>query len=91
MAYYSNEFLTMKIERTISWFDKYNELLVSEMKIDFIELEILKTIFSPLADDPLMYYVYDIDEEKALTLKRYTNIEFDFDKYSYQLDCFQAE
>lgn len=80
----------MKIERTISWFDKNTELLVSEMNIDSIDVEILKKIFNPSADDPLMYNPYDISEKKAHELKVYVHLNFEFDKYFYQVDCFQV-
>lgn len=79
----------MEIERTISWFDKHTEILVSEKNIDSIDLEILKEIFNPSKDDPLMYNPYNITEAKAKELKKHINIEFEFDRYFYQLDCFQ--
>ena len=80
----------MKIERTISWFDKETELLVSEKNFDSVTVEILKKIFSPSADDPLMYNPYDITEDKAQELKKYVDLNFEFDKYFYQVDCFQV-
>ena len=73
----------------ISCFRKEDDKLVKEIKIDFIELETLKKIFSPLKDDPLMYYPYDIDKDIGKMISNYIEIEFDFDTYVYQLDCFQ--
>ena len=79
----------MKIERTISWFDRQTEVLVAEQNIDFITLEILKEIFSPKTDDPLMYNPYEITEVEARKLGKYTDLKFNFEKYYYQVDCFQ--
>lgn len=80
----------MKIERIISWFDRADEELIGEFNIDFIPLDILKGIFSPPIEDPLMYNPYDINIEESEILKNYVDIEFEFDKYTYQIDCFQA-
>lgn len=80
----------MKIERIISWFDRADEELIGEFNIDFIPLDILKGIFNPPIEDPLMYNPYDINIEGSEILKKYVDIEFEFDKYTYQIDCFQA-
>lgn len=80
----------MKIERRISWFDKKTELLVSDKNVDIIDLEILKGIFSPTSEDPMMYNPYDITEIEARKLNEYMDLKFEFEKYYYQLDCFQV-
>jgi len=80
----------MKIERIISWFDRGDEELIGELNIDFIPLDVLKETFSPPIEDPLMYNPYDINIEESEILKKYVDIEFEFDKYTYQIDCFQA-
>jgi hypothetical protein len=80
----------MKTERVISWFDKETELLVSEKNIDSVDLEILKEIFSPSSEDSLMYNPYDITESEAQKLNKHTDLKFEFDKYFYQVDCFQV-
>ena len=80
----------MKIERIISWFDRRDEELIGEFNIDFIPLDILKETFRPPIEDPLMYNPYDINIEESEILKKYVDIEFEFDKYIYQIDCFQA-
>lgn len=36
-----------------------------------------------------MYDPYDIHIEQVDFFKKYVDIEFDFDKYIYQIDCFQ--
>ena len=79
----------MKIERVISWFDRKNESLIGEYNVDFIPFETLKSIFNPKLDDPLMYNPYDIHIEHIDFFKKYVDIEFDLDKYIYQIDCFQ--
>ncbi|MGJ1234590.1 MULTISPECIES: DUF7683 domain-containing protein [Sphingobacterium] len=80
----------MKIERIISWFDRRDERLIGEFNIDFIPLAILKETFRPPIEDPLMYNPYDINIAESEILKKYVDIEFEFDKYIYQIDCFQA-
>lgn len=79
----------MKTERIISWFSKGEEELIGESNIDFIPLDILKKIFNPPFEDPLMYNPYDVNKNESEILKKYIDIEFKFDKYSYQIDCFQ--
>jgi len=37
-----------------------------------------------------MYNPYDINIAESEILKKYVDIEFEFDKYIYQIDCFQA-
>jgi len=80
-----------KIERVISWFDKTTEKLKGEKNIDPISLERLKSIFSPPPNDPFMIYVYTITEKHASQLKEMIDLEFMFDKYDYQLECFKAD
>lgn len=80
----------MKIERIISWFDRRDEVLIGEFNIDFIPLDILKETFRPPIEDPLMYNPYDINIAESEILKKYVDIEFEFDKYIYQIDCFQV-
>lgn len=80
----------MKIERIISWFDRRDEGLIGEFNIDFIPLDLLKETFRPLIEDPLIYNPYDINIAESEILKKYVDIEFEFDKYINQIDCFHA-
>nr|WP_295875530.1 hypothetical protein [uncultured Chitinophaga sp.] len=80
----------MKIERLISCFDKENEELLQEYNIDFVDINVLKSIFKPSTDDPLMYNPYPIGPKEAEELKAYIDIDINFDKNLYQLDCFQS-
>lgn len=80
-----------EVQRLISWFDKETDSLIGEYNIEvLISLDELKTIFDPYTDDPLMYMVYDISPEIGVSLNKYFPFSFDFEKYSYQLDCFTA-
>lgn len=79
----------MKIERSISWFDKRTEDLVGEINIDFIDLITLKSIFKPSNDDDL-HLVYRIDESNGKQLEVLLNIKFDFEKYIYEMGCYSV-
>ena len=79
----------MKIERVISCFDKNTEELVTEINIDDIDLELLKTIFKFKSEDPQMYDPYTITPEEVDKLKEVVSIKFNFDYFIYQIDCFQ--
>ena len=79
----------IKIERVVSWYGKDTDELVSEKNIDSVQLEILREIFSQSAEDPLMYRPYNIMEKEGRELSRLIELKFDFDKYVYQLECFQ--
>jgi len=79
----------MKIERTIACYSNDSEELISEVNIDSIGLEILKRIFRPTAEDPLMYEVYLIEEREATELLHHIDIAFDFSNYAYFVECCQ--
>ncbi len=82
--------MTMKVTRIIDVFDKKSEKLVKDININSVSLETLKEIFNPPEDDPLMYNPYWIHEKEAKELKKHIDIEFEFDKYVYDLGCFRA-
>ena len=67
-----------------------DEGLIGEFNTDFIPLDLLKETFRPPIEDHLMYNRYDINIAESEILKKYVDIEFEFDKYIYQIDCFQA-
>ena len=79
----------MKIERLISRFDNSTEELLEEINIDNISIEVLKAIFKPSEEDPLMYNPHTITDIEADKLKNIINIQFDFNRFFYQLDCFR--
>ena len=81
----------MEIERVISWFDKKSGEFIDEYKIDpFLNLDQLRGIFQPYDKDEEMHMVYDIEAQQAKELRKYFEFDFNFEKYKYQLDCFQA-
>lgn len=80
----------MNIERVISWFDKNTDQLLGERNINNISLETLKDIFKPGIHDSLMYNPYTIFVREAEELKKYIDMDFDLNKFFYQLDCFQV-
>ena len=80
----------MKLERLISCFDKATEELTQEYNVDFIDIDILRSIFNPPSDDKLMHKPYLININEAAELKKYIDIVFDFDRNVYQLDCFSV-
>jgi hypothetical protein len=81
----------MKIERLISWFSLDTGSFAGEINIDYVDLDILINIFNPSREDPLMYYPYDINKNIARELNKYIDLNFEFKKYTYQLDCFQID
>lgn len=82
----------MKIERTISFFDLKTGKFQGEFEVTKkISKEQLLSIFKPYPEDPDLYMVYDINEIEAAALKERIDFEFSFDKFKYQLDCFQIE
>lgn len=81
---------SMKVQRWISWFDKSTDKLVGEMNVDQIPITYLKTLFSPPANDPLLYNPYTIRQFQAKRLAGYVTLEFDLNYYIYQLDCYQV-
>jgi hypothetical protein len=38
----------------------------------------------------MMYDPYIIHQQESEALKKYIDLEFDFDRYLYQIDCFQV-
>jgi hypothetical protein len=80
----------MEVQRLISWYRREDEELEGEINIDFINIEVLKKIFNPPEDDPLMYNFYWVERQEAEELKKYLEFDFKFDKYIYQVECFQA-
>ena len=85
----TKQLMKTEVQRLISWFDNETDSLIGEYNIEMlISLAELKTIFDPYPDDPLMYMVYDVSPEIGISLNKYFSFDFDFEKYSYQLDCF---
>ncbi|XWN35961.1 MAG: hypothetical protein ROO71_08320 [Balneola sp.] len=83
----------MKVVTLISWFDKETEELVGEYDLGNISLEVLKRVFDPREEDPLLYEPYWISKKEADELKKYLELPiiFEFDKYDYDLGRYQAK
>ena len=80
----------MEILRYITWYDKVTNKLVGEFRIDQIVAESqLHEIFKKYKDDPLLYMVYDISKNEAEKILKHFDFSFDFDKFIYNLDCYQ--
>ena len=77
----------MKVIRQVDIFDNQTEKLVQEISIDFFDLEIFKKRFQ-IGDDILMYNLYEIT---SFTADLFPEINFDFDKYSYYIACYQSD
>lgn len=80
----------MNVQRQISCFRLSDDELIGESSVDHIPLQELKRLFSPPADDPLLYNPYEIDACQAGELAQWITLSFDFTLYSYYLECFQA-
>ena len=81
----------MIVERIISRFEIVSEELLEEINIDNIGLDTLKQIFNPMENDPLMYNPYTIHAQEAKELANLIDVQFDLDKFFYQVDCFQIQ
>jgi hypothetical protein len=81
----------MQIERLITVFDNKTEGLKEEINIDYVGLDQLKKIFSPIDDDPLMYNVYEIKANQLQSINDLLNekIVFDLKNNSYYVECVQ--
>jgi hypothetical protein len=78
----------MTIERLLSCFDKKSERLQWEENIDEIDLDTLKTILKPDKDEYLEL-IYKIDESNCSIFEKSLKVEFDFEKYIYEIGCFK--
>ncbi|WP_017733124.1 DUF7683 domain-containing protein [Nafulsella turpanensis] len=89
--------LAFKVNETWSWserlvetFDNKTEKLVAELTLARFDLNQMKTAFAPAIEgDPLMYNMYEINNENYELVDGLCEISFDFDSYSYYLACRQ--
>ena len=79
----------LSIKESLLQFDKKTEKLIEEIDVSHLDVSTFKKIFNPPIEDSLMYYPYDIDSTIGSKIIKIIKINFDFDKYHYQLDCFQ--
>ena len=79
----------MTIIRSIKWFDKKTEYIVSKEVLKNLSVDDLRAIIGLPYDpeDPELYDVYDITQEAADKLKAHMQHQFDFESYDYFLYC----
>ena len=78
----------MKIERVLSCFDKKSDKLLWEKDINEIDFDTLKSILKP-GKDEYLELIYKIDESNCYIFEKLLKIEFDFEKYIYEIGCFK--
>ena len=63
---------------------------IDEIEVDFIPLDVLKTIVTPNNDDPFLYYGYPLDPDQInkLNLLIGYRISVDHDLFEYALECY---
>jgi hypothetical protein len=79
----------MRVERQISWWDKDTSL--AEININHIPFEDLKTIFHPPPEDPFLRNPYEINQLQAQALTRWLAVPFNFNLYSYFVECWRID
>lgn len=80
--------MAMNVIRQVDIFDNQTDGLVKEVPIDNFDLETFRRRFNAKKEDPLMYDPY---ETTSMTTDLFPNISFDFNKYSYQVSCYQDD
>ena len=79
------------IERSITIFDNKTELLVNHIVIT-PDFSLLKEKYNEeLNIDPLLIYEYEIKKGDVDFYKKFIDIDFEFDKYSYFLSCSEVK
>lgn len=83
----------MKIERYISVFERKTSKLIEEFNVSYLEVKELHKIFKQYESDYNFYLVYRITPKIAAVISSYLKEEmnFDFKKYFYQLDCYEVK
>jgi len=77
--------------RYIMIFNKSDDIVLRKELLPDISLDELKNIFKYSDNDPEFISVYDIDLEQSKALSQYTEFDFDFEKYDYQLSYRTSE
>ncbi|SQD76784.1 DUF7683 domain-containing protein [Moritella yayanosii] len=81
----------IKVTRVVEYFNKENDEYVDKVILADVPLNALQDMFGGRdADDPLMYYVYAIDKTHEVFFSKYVDINFEFDKFDYFLDCYRS-
>ena len=48
-------------------------------------------MFQPPTEDPLMYNQYEIDQPQVQDLNKWVELPFNFDLYSYFVECWRLD
>ena len=79
------------IERSITIFDNKTELLVNQIVIT-PDFSLLREKYNEeLNTDPLLIYEYKIKKADVDFYKKFIDIDFEFDKYTYFLSCSEVK
>ena len=80
----------MEVLRYITWYDELSNKRLGEFRIDqIVALEQLLKIFEKYQNDSFLYMVYDISNDQAEQIQKYVDFNFNFEKFIYNLDCYQ--
>lgn len=78
-------------ERSITIFDNKTELLVNQIVIT-PDFSLLREKYNEeLNTDPLLIYEYKIKKADVDFYKKFIDIDFEFDKYTYFLSCSEVK
>jgi len=80
----------MQVQRILGKYFRDSDDPQGEVDVTHIPFEVLRDLFLPPADDPLMYNVYDVQQAHALALQPYVSEQIDLDRYEYKLETYQA-
>jgi len=76
--------------RAVEEFDKNTGKLVGVHRLHPIELSQIQKIWSQKADEP-MVDSFDVSPKQAEALREYTDVEFDFFRYDYQITAYTTD
>ena len=77
--------------RLIEVYSNKTDKLVTEVELGYFDLKKFKKIFKPKAWDYLMYEGHFISKEKERYFEGIVLIDFDFNKFTYDMTCRQGE
>lgn len=79
----------MKIIRLLSWYDNKSDSLIGEIVLENIEVEVLRKLFNPSKEDPMVYMVYEVTKENISGVQQLTSHKIEIDKYTYFVEAYQ--
>ena len=78
-------------QRLIEVYSNKTDKFVNEVELGHFDLKKLKKIYKPKTWDYLMYECFDISKEQEKIFDGIALIDFDFERFSYDLTCRQGE